>query len=69
VNAENVDRAPFAPDVERRFRHGLPAVLVEQRDHVFHESGMPRIEQPVQTFALPQKPQVDASAQHRGDSA
>ncbi len=63
MKSEDVHRTPFAAHVEGNLGRGLPAQLAKQRHHVIHEARVPGVEQSVQSFAMPQKADVDSGAQ------
>jgi hypothetical protein len=68
MEPEHVDRASFSPDVEGRFCYGGPAARVQQSYNAFDEAGMARVEQAIQTLALPEQRQIDSGAQDHGDA-
>jgi hypothetical protein len=63
VPGEDVDRAALAPDRERHLDGCHPAGIVQQTDYRVHQSCVSLVQQTVEAFAMPSKPDVKVRAQ------
>ena len=67
LHVRHVDRSAFAADVERHLGRRVPAARIEQCDHVFDQTRVPRIEQPIEAFSLPVESEIDSRSQRGRD--
>jgi hypothetical protein len=67
VERQDVDRAPFSPDVERHFDLHEPVQRTECSSDFFNESRVIGVEQPVEPFSVPGQVQLEASRQGGGN--
>ena len=69
MECQNVDRAALAADVERHLGGGDPLRGSEHGEQLVHEHRVSRVEESVQALRVPQKADIDAGAEFRGDPA
>jgi hypothetical protein len=67
VEGEDVDRSALAADVERHFGGDLPTRGAQESDHPLDETRVAFVEEPVESFTLPEQSNVDPSSQGSGD--
>ena len=67
VESEDVDRAPLAPDVERDLHRALPAGGGQKVHGGIDEACVRRVEEPIESFAVPGQPDLESAAEHRCD--
>ena len=68
MESQDVDGTTLAPDIERDLGRDLPACRAQEFQGTIDEAGVPSVEQPIETFALPQQPDVDPCVQGGGDA-
>ena len=67
VEREDIDRAAFSSNVERRLCGRDPAPTLEPFERELDEPSVPGIDQPIQSLAVPQEPDVNACVEGRRD--
>jgi hypothetical protein len=68
MEGEDIDRAALSPDVERDLCRRDPICRSQEFEHPFDEVGVTRVEQPIESFALPQESNIDARSKRRCDT-
>lgn len=67
MKGEDVDRATLAPHREGNLNRHLPAGCTKQEHERVHEPGVRLVEQPVESFAIPPKADINGRTNRRGD--
>lgn len=68
VEREDVDRAPFAANVEGHLGRDLPVGGTQDLEYSVDEPGVSRIEESIQTLALPEQPNIYAGIEGDRDA-
>lgn len=66
MERKDVDRASFTANVERGLRRDRPSEPDEAADHQLDQARVSLVDQPVQSFAVPQEADIDAGVEVRG---
>jgi len=64
---DHVHRASLAEVIERDFDRGIPAAKGQESDHTIDKLGVCRIEQPIESFAVPSHSKVEVRTEGRTD--
>lgn len=68
VEGEDIDSPALAPDVEGHLGRDLPFDATKLAQHQLGQVRVSHVQQPIETFALPEQPHVDGAAKRRRHS-